>query len=32
MSVTYRDLVNHYGATAESLGFEGHIGWAEATT
>jgi class 3 adenylate cyclase len=28
--VAYRDLVNHYRATAESLGFEGHIAWGEA--
>ena len=28
--VTYRDLVNCYRAMAESLGFEGHIAWAEA--
>ena len=27
---TYRELVNHYRAMAESLGFEGHIAWAEA--
>ncbi len=26
----YLDLVSRYRATAESLGFEGHIGWAEA--
>jgi hypothetical protein len=26
----YRDLVTRYRATAESLGFEGHIAWAEA--
>jgi hypothetical protein len=26
----YRDLVNRYRAMAESLGFEGHIAWAEA--
>jgi hypothetical protein len=26
----YRDLVSRYHATAESLGFEGHIAWAEA--
>jgi hypothetical protein len=28
--VAYRDLVSHYRAMAESLGFEGHIAWAEA--
>jgi class 3 adenylate cyclase/RecA/RadA recombinase len=28
--VTYRDLVVRYRAMAESLGFEGHIAWAEA--
>jgi class 3 adenylate cyclase len=28
--VTHRDLVNRYRAMAESLGFEGHIAWAEA--
>ena len=26
----YRDLATRYRATAESLGFEGHIDWAEA--
>ena len=26
----YRDLVSRYRAMAESLGFEGHIDWAEA--
>jgi class 3 adenylate cyclase len=26
----YRDLVSRYRAMAESLGFEGHIAWAEA--
>ena len=26
----YRDLVVRYRAMAESLGFEGHIAWAEA--
>jgi hypothetical protein len=26
----YRDLVGRYRAMAESLGFEGHIAWAEA--
>jgi hypothetical protein len=26
----YRDLVNRYRALAESLGFEGHLDWAEA--
>jgi class 3 adenylate cyclase len=26
--VAYRDLVSHYRAMAESLGFEGHIVWA----
>src|SRR5262249_44468043 len=29
-NVAYRDLVNRYRAMAESLGFEGHIAWAEA--
>ena len=28
--VAYRDLVDRYRAMAESLGFEGHIAWAEA--
>ena len=28
--VAYRDLVIQYRARAESLGFEGHIAWAEA--
>jgi hypothetical protein len=28
--VAHRDLVNRYRATAKSLGFEGHIAWAEA--
>ncbi len=28
--VAYRDLVNRYRAMAESLGYEGHIDWAEA--
>jgi hypothetical protein len=28
--VAYRDLVSRYRALAESLGFEGHIDWAEA--
>jgi class 3 adenylate cyclase len=27
--VAHRDLVSHYRAMAESLGFEGHIAWAE---
>jgi hypothetical protein len=26
----YRDLANRYHAMAKSLGFEGHIAWAEA--
>jgi hypothetical protein len=26
----YRDLVSRYRATAKSLGFEGHMKWAEA--
>jgi hypothetical protein len=30
--VAYRDLVARYRAMAESLGFEGHIAWAEAMT
>jgi hypothetical protein len=30
--VTYRDLASRYRAMAESLGFEGHIAWAEAMT
>jgi hypothetical protein len=25
----YRDLVSRYRAMAESLGFEGHIAWAD---
>ena len=28
--VAYRDLVGRYRAMAESLGYEGHIAWAEA--
>ena len=28
--VAYRDLVGRYRAMAKSLGFEGHIAWAEA--
>ena len=28
--VAYRDVVSRYLAMAESLGFEGHIAWAEA--
>jgi hypothetical protein len=28
--VGYRDLASRYRAMAESLGFEGHIAWAEA--
>jgi class 3 adenylate cyclase len=28
--IAYRDLVSRYRATAESLGYEGHIAWAEA--
>jgi hypothetical protein len=28
-NIAYRDLVNRYRAMAESLGFEGHIAWAE---
>ena len=28
--VAYRDLAGRYRAMAESLGFEGHIAWAEA--
>jgi hypothetical protein len=28
--VAYRDLVSRYRAMAESLGYEGHIAWAEA--
>ena len=28
--VAYRNLVNRYRSMAESLGFEGHIAWAEA--
>jgi hypothetical protein len=28
--VGYRDLPSRYRAMAESLGFEGHIGWAKA--
>ena len=30
--VAYRDLLNRYRAMAESLGYEGHIAWAEAMT
>jgi class 3 adenylate cyclase len=30
--VTYRDLANRYREMAKSLGFEGHIAWAEAMT
>lgn len=26
----YRDMVRRYRAMAESLGFDGHIAWAEA--
>jgi ATP/maltotriose-dependent transcriptional regulator MalT len=29
--VAYPDLASRYRAMAESLGFEGHIAWAEAT-
>ena len=29
--VAYRDLVTRYRAMAESLDFDGHIAWAEAT-
>ena len=29
-NVAYRDLVGRYRAMAESLGYEGHIAWAEA--
>ena len=28
--VAHRDLVNRYRAMAKSLGFEGHIAWAQA--
>jgi hypothetical protein len=28
--VAYRDLVIRYRAMAESLGYQGHIEWAEA--
>ena len=28
--VAYRDLVSRYCAMAKSLGYEGHIAWAEA--
>ena len=31
-SVAHRDLVDRYRSMAESLGFEGHIAWAEAMT
>jgi len=31
-NVAYRDLVSRYRAMAESVGFEGHIAWAEAMT
>jgi hypothetical protein len=30
--VAYRELVGRYRAMAESLGFEGHITWAQAMT
>jgi len=30
--VIYRELVGHYRQMAKSLGFEGHIAWAEAMT
>ena len=30
--VAYRDFVRRYRAMAESLGFQGHIAWAEAMT
>jgi len=30
--VAYRDLVSRYRDMAQSLGFEGHIAWAEAMT
>ena len=29
-AVAHRDLVSRYRAMAESLGFEGHIAWAQA--
>jgi hypothetical protein len=29
--IAYQDLVNLYSAIAKTLGFEGHIAWAEAT-
>jgi hypothetical protein len=28
--VAYRDLASRYRAMAESLGFQGHVAWAEA--
>jgi hypothetical protein len=28
--IAYRDLVSRYRAMAKSLGFEGHMAWAEA--
>ena len=28
--VAYRDFLDRYRAMAESLGYEGHIDWAEA--
>jgi len=28
--VAFRDLASRYRAMAESLGYEGHIAWAEA--
>ena len=31
-SVAHRDLVDRYRSMAESLGFEGHMAWAEAMT
>ncbi len=30
--VAYRDMVQRYRERAKSLGFEGHIAWAEAMT
>jgi hypothetical protein len=29
-NAAYRDLVSRYHAMAKSLGFEGHIAWAQA--
>jgi hypothetical protein len=31
-AIAYRELVGNYRQMAKSLGFEGHIAWAEAMT